>query len=302
MSVASSPSPRRLVGSVRGRIGGRRAAATGRGGVRGPGRRRLPLLAAVAVVLGAGLLGGWLWVRDSSLVAVKRVTVSGVSGPDAEKIRSALIAAGRNQTTLDVQTDRLMTAVRPYPAVRSVTVRTYFPHGLAIRVVELLPVAVVSGGGRKVTVAGDGTLLHDGAAVGAALPTIPVRVPPGGARLSDPGALSAARLLGAAPWQMLGKVEQASSQGSRGLVVRLRQGPELIFGSDLRLQAKWAAAVAVLSDPGSAGALYVDVTDPVRPAAGSATPDPPASGSSAPASGASQAARSSTAVSAPPGG
>jgi hypothetical protein len=34
------------------------------------------------------------------------------------------------------------------------------------------------------------------------------------------------------------------------------------------MDAKWAAATAVLAEPTSAGASYIDVTDPSRPAAG----------------------------------
>ena len=51
------------------------------------------LIGAVLVVL--VLLGGlYLWLRDSSLVAVQRVRITGVSGPDAGRIRAAL-ADGR---------------------------------------------------------------------------------------------------------------------------------------------------------------------------------------------------------------
>ena len=39
--------------------------------------------------------GGWLWFRDSSLVAVERVTVTGLSGPDARQIRARAGAAPR---------------------------------------------------------------------------------------------------------------------------------------------------------------------------------------------------------------
>jgi cell division protein FtsQ len=51
-------------------------------------------------------------------------------------------------------------------------------------------------------------------------------------------------------------------------VVELRDGPELIFGSAHRVRAKWIAATRVLADPESAGATYIDVTLPGRPAAG----------------------------------
>ena len=48
----------------------------------------------------------------------------------------------------------------------------------------------------------------------------------------------------------------------------LRSGPELYFGASDRLTAKWDSAVAVLANASSAGAAYIDVSDPSRPAAG----------------------------------
>ena len=113
------------------------------------------------VVVLVVLVGGWLWLRDSSLVAVQRVRVIGVSGPDARQIRAALVAAARNMTTLDVQMGQLQTAVAPYPVVKRLEVSTQFPHGMRIRVVEQVPVASRQAGGRRTAVAGDGTLLHD---------------------------------------------------------------------------------------------------------------------------------------------
>jgi cell division protein FtsQ len=94
-------------------------------------RRRLHV--RVRVVLGAAaalalLAGGWLWVRDSPLVAVTKVTITGVSGPQAPSIRSALTLAARNMTTLDVHENALRMAVAPYPVVDDLRVSTHFPH------------------------------------------------------------------------------------------------------------------------------------------------------------------------------
>jgi cell division protein FtsQ len=221
----------------------------------------------VALVI---LLGGaWLGLRDSSLVAVQRVSVTGESGPDAAQIHSALVAAARNMTTLDVRMDRLRTAVAPYPVVKDLRVSTQFPHGMRIRVVEQIPVGAIVVGGRTIAVAADGTLLHD-VVPSASLPMIPLRVPPGGPRLSEAGALQALAVLGAAPFQLLARISQVTTVASHGLVAQLRNGPSIYFGDPTRLAAKWIAATAVLVDSGSAGASYIDVTDPERPAAGAA--------------------------------
>ena len=56
-----------------------------------PHARTLVAFAGVLVVI----VGGFLWLRDSSLVSVRRVTVTGVSGADAPRVRAALEQAAR---------------------------------------------------------------------------------------------------------------------------------------------------------------------------------------------------------------
>ncbi|HEY2772349.1 MAG TPA: FtsQ-type POTRA domain-containing protein [Solirubrobacteraceae bacterium] len=229
--------------------------------------RPRPKVIALAVAVLALGLGAWLWFRDSSLVSVKRVAVTGVSGPDAGRIRDALETAARNMTTLDVKTDQLNTAVGPYPVVKKLQVSTQFPHGMRIHVVEEIPVAEVQVGGRNVAVADDGTLLHD-APTTTQLPLLQLRSSPGGSQLTQQDGLSLVTLLAAAPYQMLSRVSQASTSSSHGLVAQLRDGPSIYFGGDDHLGAKWIAADAVLLSSGSSGAEYIDVSDPERPVAG----------------------------------
>lgn len=277
-----------------GRLRRGRAVARPRAATRSRGGRRLPRLRIRVLVAGAAvvalLAGAWLWVRDSSLVAIDRVTVTGIMGPDAGAIRQALSAAALNMTTLDVHMDRLRSAVSPFPMVKDVKVSTQFPHGIRIRVVEQIPVGAVTVGGRTIAVAGDGTLLHDVAA-SASLPAIPLRVTPGGARLSDPQAQRAVAVLAAAPYPLLSHISQVSTDSTHGLVVALRSGPTIYFGDANRLAAKWLAAIAVLADTGSAGASYIDVTDPERPAAGAGSST--AGGSSGSGSGSGTSATGS---------
>lgn len=220
------------------------------------------------MALVALLIGGWLLFRDSPLVAASHVTVEGQSGPDASRIRQALESTGHSMSTLDVDMGRLRSAVAPYPIVKDLEVTTQFPHGMRIHVVEQLAVGAIEAGGRKVPVAPDGTLLNDLVAA-RSLPLIPLRVPPGGSRVTDANALGAIRLLAAAPHRLRSKVSQVSTVTGHGLVAQLRDGPALYFGNAGELRAKWLAASAVLADAGSNGAAYIDVTDPGRPAAGS---------------------------------
>jgi cell division protein FtsQ len=227
-----------------------------------PGPRLLAGLLGGLIVLG----GAYLWLRDSSLVAVQKVRIVGASGPDAGQIRSALHSAARTMTTLDVKMRALQTAVAPYPVVKSIDVSTQFPNGMTIRVSEQVPVAVVDAGGRRVPVAGDGTILHDLKGTDR-LPVIGMGVLPGGTHLTG-WALSEARLLAAAPYPLLSRLSGVSDGSAHGLAGQLRNGPSLYFGGATELSAKWAAVTEVLASASSAGAQYIDVTDPHRPAAG----------------------------------
>ena len=227
------------------------------------GRIALITLAVATLVLG----GAWLWFRDSPLVAVQQVAITGESGPDAGAIHSALLSAARGMTTLDVDTGQLYASVSAYPVVKSLQVSTQFPHGMRIHVVEELPVAVVVVDGRPVAVASDGTLLHDLARV-PTLPRIRLAVPPGGPRLSEHDALESLDAAASAPRPLLSRITQISVVRTHGIVAQLRDGPMVYLGAASRLRRKWSAAVAVLYDPGSEGASYIDVTDPTRPAAG----------------------------------
>jgi cell division protein FtsQ len=231
------------------------------------GRVRLRVWIVIGAVATLGLLGGaWVWLRDSPLVSVNRVTVTGLSGPDSGAIRSALSLAARNMTTLDVHLGQLRTAVAPYPVVKDVRVSTQFPHGMRIQVIEQLPVGAVVAGGEAIAASADGTLLHDVPA--ASLPTVPLRSLPGGSRVTDQTALNALALLAASPHRFEAKIGQVTTSSPRGLVVQLRSGPAIYFGPPSAFAAKWAAAAAVLAAPASAGAAYIDVSDPAMPAAG----------------------------------
>jgi hypothetical protein len=86
--------------------------------------------------------------------------------------------------------------------------------------------------------------------------------------VTDPSATGAVALLTAAPYQLLSRISQVTTVAGHGLVAQLRAGPSIYFGAAADLRVKWASAGAVLADPGSAGAAYIDVSDPVRPVAG----------------------------------
>lgn len=225
---------------------------------RRPGR----IVAAVAIV--AALFLGWHWLRDSPVVSVDHVEVTGIHGPQAGAIRSALTAAARDQTTLHVDRKALRAAVANYPIVRDVRAQAHPLHRLDVRVLAYTPVAVVVVSGRKVPVAADGTLLEG--ATARHVPVLPLRRAPAGSRIAGGAARDLVALAAAAPPALRDEVSKVF-MGPEGLTARLRAGTGLHFGDASRLRAKWAAAAAVLADPGSKGTTAIDLRVPERPAA-----------------------------------
>jgi cell division protein FtsQ len=235
------------------------------------------LLAAVAAL--TLLLAGWFWLRDSSLVAVRTVEISGIDGAQAARVRAALEEAARSMTTLHVRQDALDTAAEPFAIVKRIEVTTDFPHTMRIHVITNVAVGAIVVDGRRIAVTSDGTILSDVTAP-AALPEIPLRSTPGGARLTERGAVAAVAALGAAPNALRTRVETVRTTADSGLELQLAHGPLLVLGSAERLEAKWAAAAAVLADPEAAGASAIDVSAPERPAVSGLPDGAPATGES----------------------
>lgn len=229
---------------------------------------RLVGLALVALSLFGGL---FLWLRDSSVVAIAEVRVEGATGPGAEALRAALTEAARDMTILHVRMDDLRDAAQPHPIVDDLRVDREFPEALTITVVERAPVAALTVDDRAVAVAGDGTLLPGHPTGGLA--TVGAENLPTGDRLPAGTARTAVEVLAAMPRPLRDRAGRAA-RAERGWAVALRDGPVVHLGSANRLVAKWAAASAVLADPGSLGAVYVDVRMPERPTAGGLAPLP----------------------------
>jgi cell division protein FtsQ len=223
-------------------------------------RRWLSIALAAALVLAAGFQ---LWFRDSAFVSVEDVTVTGLTTKDAARVRTQLISAARTMTTLHVEQDELEQAIAAYPVVQALEVRSDFPHRLEIHVVEHRPAALVGG----LPVAADGTILR-GIPVEGKLPKIDARDALHGNRLTQPAALHAARVAGAAPAALRPRLDRIEMRSQDGIVIEMRDGPELIFGDATHVRAKWLAATRVLADPDAQGASYIDVRLPGRPAAG----------------------------------
>jgi cell division protein FtsQ len=293
------------------------AARTARTGIAAVWAHRRLRIALLAVVIAVPLLGGsYQLLRHSSLSAVEHVQVRGlaaVHGADTAAIETALTGAAHSMSTLAVNPAALRAAVASYPIVGAVKVHPSFPHGLRIEVVERPPVAALVVNGASTAVAADGVvlghgflsgslpLLNAGKAAGVATTqataaraahtsatAITTALPPVGASVRGAPLLGALAVLGAAPAPLAHGVTHVYS-GPKGLTVALRGNLLAYFGDATRPHAKWLSLARVLADPGSAGAVYIDVRLPERPAAGFApgTARPDASSTELEASGAS---------------
>jgi cell division protein FtsQ len=227
-------------------------------------RRRVAVVLAALVVLGALY---WLWFRDSSFARVHDVQISGVSGPQARAIRSALEDAGLAQTTLHVSNADLRAAVADYPVVRSITAQGVFPHKLRVEVQLNMPVAILQTPSGRKPVAADGLLLP-AVPVSSGLPVLRTQAALPGERVTSGAAFELVRVVGLAPDPLRARLESVGFEAGTGIVAKLTAGPDLIFGDASRMPAKWMAAARVLSAAGARGAAYIDLRLPERPAAG----------------------------------
>ncbi len=143
----------------------------------------------------------WFWFRDSSFVAVEKVTVEGHRGPGGSAVTDALTRSGQEMTTLNVDESELAAAVSRYPDSRSRSRReSDFPHGLTIEVTERPPVLTASdggpasSGGRRT-----GPLLHGVDASARGLPAIEVESRPAQGQSLRASRSLLAQVAGAAP-------------------------------------------------------------------------------------------------------
>jgi cell division protein FtsQ len=232
--------------------------------------RRLRLVAALALLAGA-LAGAWLWMRDSPLVAVHQVEISGTTTADGPRVDAALRDAARGMTTLHVRDARLRDAVAGFASVADVRAHADFPHRLVIEVIEQRPVAaLLLGSGRRVAVTAAGIALPDVPAAGD-LPDVALPAAVAPTRVGDPRTRAALAVAAAAPRPLLQRAARFF-WGRDGLTLDLRAGPPLIFGSPAEARAKWTAAARVLAEPSAVGATYLDLRIPGRVAAGGLGP------------------------------
>jgi cell division protein FtsQ len=234
-------------------------------------RRLARLAVALSVLLALAAGGGWFWLRDSSLVRVSQVEITGVTASDGDRVRSALETAALDQSTLHLKPADLRAAVAGYPSVARLRLHAGFPHKLTIQVVEERPVAALAFAHERVPVTRSGLVLR-GLQADRELPSVRLssRADPG-KRVSDRRLLGALVVAGDAPAALLRRTSELALD-PRGVIVTLRDGPDLVFGDGQSARAKWTAAARVLADPSAAGATYLDLRIPGRVGAGGLAP------------------------------
>lgn len=223
-------------------------------------RNRLIVAGLVLVALAAAYT---LWFRNSSLVAIEDVRVTGADVPSG--VEGRLTAAATGLSTLNVDRAAIESAVADDPSVVALKIETDFPHAVTIDVQSREPAGWLDADGGTV-VAGDGTVLATGVDRPDGIPEIA-----GGGSLGDRvqgSELAAARILGAVPGPLQPQVSRAHVDEDHGVVAELNGGIELRFGSPANGDQKWRAAAAVLADPTLTSATYIDLSAPLRPVVG----------------------------------
>ncbi|MCI0633749.1 MAG: FtsQ-type POTRA domain-containing protein [Actinobacteria bacterium] len=230
--------------------------------------RRLLVAAIVATVAAAGFASS-----RSSWFHVRRIEVSGAGHLSrAEVLEIAGISRSSNAVWLDEgSAERRLLS---HAWVAEADVHVVLPVTVRVAVVERTAIAVASDGMREVLLSGDGSSLAVGATAGPrpgtprGLPLIELLV----ARSVDgaaPNPVGAARALGAMSPELRDRVKSVSVQLDGTLVLTLRAGPTVWFGTPTQIAAKARAIERMLVWEETEGEriLRLTVEAPASPAA-----------------------------------
>ena len=213
------------------------------------------------LIAGAVVFGLFFLLKGSSIFAVKKVEVIGVTGARAERVKNASLG----QSTLDFDEGAVRIAADGKPPIRSLKIETHPLHGVTVTVVLYQPVAAAGlNPGALQAVSADGTVLPGVSVSG--LPVVQTAV--AGGFVKGRVILESLRVLAAAPPQLRRRVKAFAKDPKFGLFATMDNGTKIYFGDASLASRKWAAASTVLADPKAAGADYVDVRVPRRPVVG----------------------------------
>ena len=231
------------------------------------------LLIAFALLSGAAL--AYVAARETSMFAVRKVTVAGApAGVQSQVERALRRTVGESLLALDLAA--VESDVESVPSVASAKFDRAFPHTLSVRVVPERPVAVIRQGARAYVVSARGRIVV-GVRPGTRPQLARIWVARGSATLSL-GALvtgdlrTAVRAVSPLAGRRFPSRVASVRSTDDALALRLRSGLEIRLGDAAAVALKLAVArrLIPLLQPGS---RYLDVSVPERPVAGT-DPDP----------------------------
>ena len=231
--------------------------------------------ATTALVVASALAASVWWVVTGPAVAIRSLTVSGYTRPDAPIIARYVQRALADGTMIDIPEARVRSALHAFPWVQDVVVSRDWPTGVTVRIVETRPIALaVPARGPSAIVSAEGRVLGlAGKDVDRGeLPVIRVTTLPTtlGSPLVTDHERDAVTFIQSLPTDADIHVTDVTRHGT-GLVAHLDTGLEVRLGFGTRLHAKAIALSAVLARIPIADQrppAYLDLHDPVRPAFG----------------------------------
>lgn len=226
-------------------------------GQRLPHRRWPWALAALLVLV---LAGGAAYVAyRTPVLGVHTVTVAAAGGEVSDEVRSEVVAAAGVATdtpliTVDLQSVRKR--VLAVPQVRTASVSRHWPNGLIITVTGRTPAAVTKANGALWLLDASGVpyLKLGSAAVPAGMLTIDLATP--GA--ADPATLAGLAVVGQLKAPVRGQVASVSAPSPYRVVLTLRDGRSVVWGSPDEGARKMQILPALLAQPGRT----YDISDP----------------------------------------
>lgn len=220
-------------------------------------RRLRPVLVAVAI---AAVLGTGVWLLwFSSVLDAREVEVTGnptVSTAVVEKAARAPLGDPLVRVDLTAIEQR----VEALAPVRSATVSRSWPHGIQIDITERVPVAVVSRGVGLQAVDEDGYLFGSYPADQSELPVI--RTAPDVRREA---LAEAAAVISSLRDDIAAQVQRVDVETVDRIVLRMRSGPQVMWGSAAQSVQKAEVLAALLQQSSAKKFTEIDVSVPGRP-------------------------------------
>ena len=206
--------------------------------------------ATVAMAIAAGAtFAAFTFVSGDSL-RVRQADVTGVEVADPHAVVRAADVGGRSLLAVDTRA-AAQRIVATLPEVKAATVERDWPQGVRIAVTEHQAWGYWESAGHRAVIDADGLVIEHGrppAADAVTIVDVHGTLPPQTGDLVDPDSVrTVARLVEDARSRRLGvTVERFEFHHDRGLVVRVRGGPDAVFGDSHNYDFKIAAWGALL--------------------------------------------------------